>query len=160
MVHNEEDRAFVVSNESMARMLIHNQWIAREAPKRGLRDPWKYRPDRILDMQEVMTEIAGAQIKGTKSIYRDYTEEEMAAWKIERDEYMRQRDEWVALQVFHKFGYEAFLAECETCGLTNEFRNSIFPCESRHDPQCSMYCVIFKDCALRLVETREGDEIG
>lgn len=154
MVHNEDNRAFIVSNEGMQRMMIHNQWIAREAPKRGLRDPWLHRPDRILDAQEVTTEIAGAQIKGTKAIYRDYTEEEMTAWKAERDEYMRQRDEWVALQVFHKFGYEAFLAECEVCNLTDKFRNSIFPCESRSDPQCNIFCSIYNSCALR---NGEGD---
>lgn len=54
----------------------------------------------------------------------------MTAWKIERNEYMRQRDEWIALQMFHEYGYEIFLNECETYSLSEQFRKSVFPCES------------------------------
>ena len=149
MVHNEEERAFIISQRGASRMMLHNKWIAREAPKRGLRDPWAHRPDRILETKEVISEIMGKPMKSTQVTYRDYTEEEMATWKKERDEYMRQRDEWIALQMFHEYGYETFLSECDTYGLTKEFRNSIFPCESKAEPQCSLYCPIFKDCALR-----------
>lgn len=148
----------VVGEHGSYRMLLSQKWML-EAHKRGLRDPWQHDPHRILETKEVTTEIMGKPIKSTQVIYRDYTEEEMTAWKAERDEYMRKRDEWTALQMFHKFGYEVFLAECETYGLTETFKNSIFPCESGGLPQCTLFCPIYKDCALRLSDAgaQEGD---
>lgn len=148
----------VVGEHGSYRMLLSQKWIL-EAHKRGLRDPWQHDPHRILETKEVTTEIMGKPIKSTQIIYRDCTEEEMTAWKVERDEYMRQRDEWTALQMFHKFGYEVFLAECKTYGLTETFKNSVFPCESRSESQCTLFCPIYKDCALRLNDegTQEGD---
>ena len=91
-----DNRVIQISEHGASRMLFGNQWIVREAPKRGLRDPWVYRPDRILETKEVTTEFMGKPIKSTQVIHRDYTEEEMTASKIERDEYIRQRDEWIA----------------------------------------------------------------
>ena len=156
MVHNEEDRAFIISQRGTSRMMFHNKWIAREAPKRGLRDPWAHRPDKILETKEVASEIMGKPIKSIQVIYRDYTEEEMAAWKKERDEYMRQRDEWIALQMFNKYGYEQFCLECKAYSLTEKFLNSVRPCESEALPQCNMFCSQYNNCALRL--TQKGDE--
>ena len=154
MVHNEEERAFIISQRGASRMMLHNKWIAREAPKRGLRDPWAHRPDRILETKEVTSEIMGKSMKSTQVTYRDYTEEEMVAWKKERDEYMRQRDEWIALQMFDKYGYEIFIEECETYGLTDEFRNSVRPCDSEASPQCNLFCVQYNNCELRSVGRR------
>ena len=158
MVHNEENRAFVISQHGASRMLFGNQWIAREAPKRGLRDPWKHNPNRILETKEITSEIMGKPIKSTQVIYRDCTEEEISAWKVERDEYIRQRDEWIALQMFNKYGYEQFCLECKAYGLTEKFLNSVRPCDSLREPQCSLFCAQYNNCALRLAETQEGDE--
>lgn len=144
-----DDRVIQISEHGTSRMLFGNQWIAREAPKRGLRDPWAHRPDGILETKEVTTEFMGKPIKSTQVIYRDYTEEEMAAWKIERDEYMRQRDEWIALQMFNKYGYEQFCLECKAYGLTEEFLNNVRPCESAGQPQCNLFCVFYEDCEWR-----------
>lgn len=158
MVHNEENRAFVISQHGASRMLFGNQWITREAPKRGLRDPWKHNPNRILETKEITSEIMGKPIKSTQVIYRDCTEEEMAAWKIERDEYIRQRDEWIALQMFNKYGYEQFCLECEFNNLSDDFWRSVRPCDSRNEPQCNLFCAQYNDCTLRLAEPQEGDE--
>ena len=144
-----EDRVIQISEHGASRMLFGNQWIAREAPKRGLRDPLAYRPDGILETKEVTTEFMGKPIKSTQVTYRDYTEEEMAAWKIERDEYMRQRDEWIALQMFNKYGYEQFCLECKAYSLTEEFLNSVRPCESEVMPQCNMFCPQWDNCERR-----------
>ena len=130
-------------------MLFGNQWITREAPKRGLRDPWAHRPDGILKTKEVTTEFMGKPMKSTQVIHKDYTEEEMTAWKIERDEYMRQRDEWIALQMFNKYGYEQFCLDCKAYSLTEEFFNSVRPCESRNEPQCNLFCAFYTDCEWR-----------
>lgn len=162
MVHNEENRAFIISQRGASRMMFHNKWIAREAPKRGLRDPWAHRPDRILETKEITSEIMGKPIKSTQVIYRDYTEEEMAAWKKERDEYMRQRDEWITLQMFDRYGYETFIEECGAYHLSDEFRNSVRPCESHSNSQCSLFCAQYNNCALRLrfSEPQDADAEG
>ena len=135
-------------------MMLHNKWIAREAPKRGLRDPWKHRPDGLLRREEIIAKIAGVDVPATRAIYKECTQEELDAWKVERDEYMRQRDEWIALQMFHKYGYETFLAECKAYSLTEAFKNSVFPCESHSESQCTIFCPIYKDCTLRLGDER------
>ena len=153
---NIDDRVFEVSKHGASRMLFNNQWIAREAPKRGLRDPWAHSPHRLLHTEEILAKIAGVEVPATKSIYHECSDEELAAWKVERDEYIRQRDEWIALQMFHKYGYETFIEECEAYRLTDEFRNSVLPCESRSESQCNLFCAFYEDCALRLAETQNG----
>lgn len=155
MVHNEFNRPFIISEKGASRMDFHYQWEHKEAPKRGLRNPWNHRPDKPIRYEEVIHRLGGTdfEVKGKQPIYNNYTEDEMIAWKAERDEYMRQRDEWITLKMFHEYGYETFLAECETYGFADKFKKSVFPCESRRDPQCSMYCPIFNDCAIK-----KGDE--
>lgn len=140
------DESIVISKEGSARMLLHNQWTAREVPKRGLRDPWAHRPDRPLDQKEILTLIEGKEIKGTQLIYREATDEEMKAWRQERDEYMAQRDKWIALQMFKRFGYETFLEDCHMYGLSEVFQKSVLPCESEGNPQCSMFCPNWDNC--------------
>ena len=159
MVHNE----FVLSEKGASRMDFPHQWEYEEAPKRGLRNPWNHRPDKPTYQRETIyldpnNKKHGIQM--TRSIYPKVSEEEMTAWKIERNEYMRQRDEWIALQMFHEYGYEIFLNECETYSLSEQFRKSVFPCESQSEAQCNLYCPIYKDCALRLCdgEVQKGDE--
>ena len=144
-----DNRVLKIGEHGASRMLFGNQWIARETPKRGLRDPWTHRPDRILETKEVTTEFMGKPVKSTQVIYRDYTEEEMTAWKIERDEYIRQRDEWIALQMFNKYGYEQFCLECKAYGLVEEFLNNVRPCESAGQPQCNLFCAFYEDCEWR-----------
>ena len=144
-----DNRVLKIGEHGASRMLFGNQWIAREAPKRGLRDPWTHRPDKILETKEVTTEFMGKPVKSTQVIYRDYTEEEMTAWKIERDEYIRQREEWIALQMFNKYGYEQFCLECKAYGLAEEFLNNVRPCESAGQPQCNLFCAFYEDCEWR-----------
>ena len=145
-----EDKVIQISEHGTSRMLLGNQWIAREAPKRGLRDPWAHRPNRPIRTEEVLARIAGVEVPATKTIYNEPSYEEIKAWKAERDEYIRQRDEWIALQMFNKYGYETFLKECKCYGLTEEFCNSVFPCESQNEAQCNMFCSIFNECEWRL----------
>lgn len=147
-----KNEPIVIGESGMYRMLLHNKWIAREAPKRGLRDPWEHRPDKPLREEEIVFTIEGKEIKGTKTVYPEVDDEVMREWKAERDEYMRQRDEWIATQIFHKYGYDAFLAE--SARLSEKFRKSVFPCESQNDPQCSMFCPIFNSCAIKEEERR------
>ena len=146
---NIDDRVLKISEHGASRMLFSNQWIAREAPKRGLRDPWAHSSRRPIHTEEVLTKIAGVEVPATKSIYHECSDEELAAWKVERDEYIRQRDEWIALQMFHKYGYETFIEECEAYRLTDEFRNSVRPCESRSESQCNLFCSLYEDCEWR-----------
>ena len=84
----EHDRIFMISQKGTSRMLFHNQWRI-EAYKRGLRDPWDFRPDKPIRTEEVVATIAGKDIKCTQTIYPDYLEEEYRVWANERDEYIR-----------------------------------------------------------------------
>lgn len=145
-----DDRIIQIKEHGMSRIDFGIQWKS-EARKRGLRDPWEHSPHRAIRTHEVLTKIAGVEVPATKTVYNECSDEELSAWRSERDEYIRQRDEWIALQMFNRYGYEAFLDECNN--LSEVFQKSIFPCESNGDPQCSMFCSAFKDCPLR---GREG----
>lgn len=138
-----------ISQKGASRMLLHNKWIAREAPKRGLRDPWAHKPDRPIDEEEIITLIQGQEVKGTRLLYREASADELDEWKKERDEYMRQRDEWIALQMFDEYGYETFLEDCRMYGLAEEFQNSVAPCESLGEAQCNLYCPQWDTCERR-----------
>ena len=149
-----DNGVFVVGEHGSYRMLLSQKWYL-EAKKRGLRDPWQHRPDKPLRTEEIISLIEGTEIKGTKTVYPDVDEETLSAWKVERDEYMRQRDEWTCLQMFHKYGYEIFLSECaiHSRTISEEFEKSISPCESKNVAQCTLFCPIYNNCAIR-----EGDE--
>jgi hypothetical protein len=144
------NQIYTISEHGASRMLFGNQWIAREAPKRGLRDPWAHSPHRPIHTEEVLAKIAGVEVPATKTVYNECSDEELSAWKAERDEYIRQRDEWIALQMFHKYGYEQFCLECEFNNLSNDFWKSVRPCESQSDSQCNFFCPIYHDCKIRL----------
>ena len=148
---------FTVSEKGASRLDFHHQWEYEEAPKRKLRNPWNHRPDGVIDREEVIVE---GRHMGWKMNTKQCTEEESSAWRLERDKYIRQRNEWIAMQMFHKYGYETFLSECETYGLTGEFCKSVFPCESENKAQCNLFCPIYKDCVLRLCDegAQKGDE--
>ena len=137
----------VINEKGLFRLDANTRWQFEEAPRRGLRDPWDHRPNRPIRTEEVLSIICGKEIPATKTIYNECTDEELSAWKAERDSYMRQRDEWLALEVFHAFGYEAFLEDA--WNLSEEFKNSIYPCDSQSDSQCTMYCPKYFDCERR-----------
>ena len=138
---------YQLTEKGLFRMDANYRWSFQEAPARGLRDPWQHRPDTPLRTEEITFLIEGKEVTGTKLVYPDVTEEAMAAWRVERDEYMRQRDEWIAIQIFHEYGYENFLAEA--ANLSEEFRNSVRPCDSRNEPQCNLYCPQWDTCDRR-----------
>ena len=62
---------------------------------------------------------------------------------------MRQRDEWIALQMFNKYGYEQFCLECEFNNLSDDFWRSVRPCESEASPQCNLFCALYENCEWR-----------
>lgn len=152
-----DDRVLTITERGVSRIDLGVQWKL-EAQKRGLRDPWEHSPHKPIYTHVVLTKIAGAEVPATKTVYNECSDEEISAWKAERDEYMRQRDEWIALQMFHKYGYETFLEECEAYCLADEFRNSVRPCDSLRDSQCNIFCAQYNDCTLRLAESQKGDE--
>ena len=147
-----EDRVIQITERGVSRIDFGVQWEF-EAYKRGLRDPWEHSPHKAIRTHEVLTKIAGVEVPAIKTVYNECSDEEISAWKAERDEYMRQRDEWIALQMFNKYGYEQFCLECKAFNLTKEFLNSVQPCESEAVPQCNLFCVLYNDCMQR-----KGDE--
>lgn len=146
---NIDDRVLTITERGVSRIDFGMKWKI-EAHKRGLRDPWEHRPDMPIRTEEVLAKIAGAEVPATKTVYNECSDEELSAWRSERDDYMRQRDEWIALQMFHKYGYEQFCLECEFNNLSDDFLNSIHPCESKEAPQCNLFCSQYYDCTLRL----------
>jgi hypothetical protein len=142
------NQIYTISEQGVSRIDFGVQWKL-EAHKRGLRDPWEHRPNRPIHTEEVLAKIAGTEIPATKTIYNEPSYEEIKAWKIERDEYIRQRDEWIALQMFNKYGYEQFCLECKAYGLAEEFLNNVRPCESAGQPQCNLFCAFYEDCEWR-----------
>ena len=145
---NIEDRVVQITERGVSRIDFGMQWKL-EAYKRGLRDPWEHRPNRPIRTEEVLAKIAGTEIPATKTIYNEPSYEEIKAWKIERDEYIRQRDEWIALQMFNKYGYEQFCLECEFNNLSDDFWRSVRPCESVGQPQCNLFCALYENCEWR-----------
>lgn len=143
-----EDRVIQITERGVSRMDFGMQWKL-EAYKRGLRDPWEHRPNRPIHTEEVLAKIAGVEVPATKTVYNECSEEELSAWRSERDEYMRQRDEWIALQMFNKYGYEQFCLECEFNNLSDDFWRSVHPCESVAQPQCNLFCALYEDCEWR-----------
>lgn len=148
----EYDKIFMISQKGRIRMLFYNQW-QMEAHRRGLRDPWDFRPNKPIRTEEVIAKIEGKDVKCTKTVYPDVIEEEYRIWSNERDEYMRQRDEWIALKMFDRYGYETFIEECNAYHLSDKFRNSVRPCDSLREPQCSLFCAQYDNCELQ-----KGDE--
>ena len=143
-----EDRVIQITERGVSRMDFGMQWKL-EAHKRGLRDPWEHRPNRPIRTEEILTKIAGTEIPATKTIYNEPSYEEIKAWKAERDEYIRQRDEWIALQMFNKYGYEQFCLECEFNNLSDDFWRSVRPCESAGQPQCNLFCALYDTCEFK-----------
>lgn len=152
-----EDRVIQITERGVSRMDFGMQWKL-EAHKRGLRDPWEHRPNRPIRTEEVLAKIAGTEIPATKTIYNEPSYEEISAWKVERDEYIRQRDEWIALQMFNKYGYEQFCLECEFNNLSDDFWRSVRPCESEAFPQCSLFCQVYDTCELKNKGDGEANE--
>ena len=145
---NIDDRVLTITERGVSRIDLGMQWKL-EAHKRGLRDPWEHRPNRPIRTEEVLAKIAGTEIPATKTIYNEPSYEEIKVWKVERDEYIRQRDEWIALQMFNKYGYEQFCLECEFNNLSDDFWRSVRPCESVGQPQCNLFCAFYEDCEWR-----------
>ena len=143
-----EDRVIQITERGISCMDFGMQWKL-EAHKRGLRDPWEHRPDRPIRTEEVLAKIAGVEVPATKTVYNECSDEELSAWKAERDKYIQQRDEWIALQMFNKYGYEQFCLECEFNNLSDNFWKSVRPCKSRNEPQCNLFCPIWNICEKR-----------
>lgn len=143
-----EDRVIQISERGVSRMDFCMQWKL-EAHKRGLRDPWEHRPNRPIRTEEVLAKIAGVEVPATKTVYNECSDEELSNWELERDSYIKQRDEWIALQMFNKYGYEQFCLECEFNNLSDDFWRSVRPCESAGQPQCNLFCALYDTCEFK-----------
>lgn len=69
--------------------------------------------------------------------------------RVEKDAWIKMRDEYVARRVFEEIGYEAFLQHTKPDKTydISFLRNELFPCNSA-DHQCSFDCPKFAECAL------------
>lgn len=87
-----------------------------ECARRGIRDPWQYKPN---------------------------TQDE--AWKKERDNYIREREKYIALKLLDEYGWGLFEEKCSNSNL-KDLLEQTSPCMSKLNPQCSFFCKNYYNC--------------
>ena len=144
------NKAIIISKKAAARMDYNMEWDMKVAPSMGLRNPWPHRPDRLLNTEEIIAKIEGVEVPATKSVYRKAEDDELQAWREERDKYIELRNGYVCEQMLKDFGYETFVEECHFQNR-DDLLDVFLPCESI-DSQCNMFCPIWDTCAIRKCE--------
>ena len=92
-----------------------------ECVKNNIRNPWKYEP------------VTG-------------TSEEVETWKKERDNYIREREKYIALKLLDEYGWEPFEKRCSSSSYLKDLLEQMSPCMSKLDPQCSFFCKNYYNC--------------
>lgn len=122
-----------------------NKW----AKENGLRDPFEA-TIKLFDKRRKVREDGSVEIDTTP-------EPEEKSLKVERHNYIRMRDEYVARRCFYEVGYESFLFHTKDYGYEADYNvnymrklDEFVPCRSL-DGQCRMDCHRFADCAINNV---------
>lgn len=126
----------MLSDRGAAIMGYALDWSDEEAPKRGLRDPWGpgVNPTALVSLGD------GHYTRP------QFPEGYVAAWKQERDEYIKQRKVYIAERLLQDFGYDHFVRYCE------EELDLAWLIETKRgcdggDGQCNMQCTFYdKGC--------------
>lgn len=116
-----------ILTEIGAAVFCYYEDFREECAKNNIRDPWKYQP-----------------VMGTL--------EEVEAWKKERDNYIREREKYVALKLLDEYGWDAFEQRCTSSSNLKDLLEQTSPCMSKSNPQCSFFCRKYYNCM--------GDEDG
>ena len=70
----------------------------------------------------------------------------------ERDNYIREREKYIALKLLDEYGWEPFEERCSSSSYLKDLLEQMSPCMSKLDPQCSFFCKNYYNCI--------GDENG
>ena len=66
-------------------------------------------------------------------------------WKEERDNYIQEREKYIALQLLDEYGWEPFEERCHLSDL-KILLEQMSPCMSKSNPQCSFFCKNYYNC--------------
>ena len=98
--------------------------------KKNIKNPWWYKPNT-------------------------QNPKEIEIWKEERDNYIREREKYVALRLLDEYGWEPFEERCQKDTSLSNLKillEQMSPCMSKSNPQCSFFCKNYYNCI--------GDENG
>ena len=112
---------FSLEDEIVAAILYYYEEFEFECVKNNIRNPWKYEP------------VTG-------------TSEEVEVWKKERDNYIREREKYIALKLLDEYGWEPFEKRCSSSSYLKDLLEQMSPCMSKLDPQCSFFCKNYYNC--------------
>ena len=110
-----------ILDEIGAAILYYYEEFEFECAKNNIRNPWKYEP------------VTG-------------TSEEVEVWKKERDNYIREREKYIALKLLDEYGWEPFEKRCSSSSYLKDLLEQMSPCMSKLDPQCSFFCKNYYNC--------------
>ena len=111
----------LILNEIGAAILYYYEEFEFECAKNNIRNPWEYEP------------VTG-------------TSEEVETWKEERDNYIREREKYIALKLLDEYGWEPFEERCSSSSYLKDLLEQVSPCMSKLDPQCSFFCKNYYNC--------------
>ena len=110
-----------ILDEIDAAILYYYEEFEFECAKNNIRNPWEYEP------------VTG-------------TSEEVETWKEERDNYIREREKYIALKLLDEYGWELFEKRCYSSSYLKDLLEQMSPCMSKLDPQCSFFCKNYYNC--------------
>ena len=110
-----------ILDEIGAAILYYYEEFEFECAKNNIRNPWNYEP------------VTG-------------TSEEVEVWKKERDNYIREREKYIALKLLDEYGWEPFEKMCSSSSYLKDLLEQVSPCMSKLDPQCSFFCKNYYNC--------------
>lgn len=70
---------------------------------------------------------------------------EIETWKEERDNYIREREKYIALKLLDEYGWRPFEERCHSSDL-KILLDQMSPCMSKLNPQCSFFCKNYYNC--------------
>lgn len=137
----------VINEFGAAKIALGFEW-EKEATKRGLRNPFDVSLNLFKKRRSYKTDENGRTI----GILRPPTEEDALAEPSieEKEEYMRQRNEWFVEEAFKEYGwdYAIYMAKTSTVDYSYVLER-LRPCESA-DGQCRFDCKEFGLCPVAM----------
>ena len=114
----------LILDEIGAAIFCYCEDFELECMRKGIRDPWQHRPDT-------------------------QNPKEIEAWKEERDNYIREREKYIALQLLDEYGWGPFEERCQKSIFSSDLKvllEQMSPCMSKLNPQCSFFCKNYYNC--------------
>lgn len=110
----------LILDEIGAAIFYYYKDFELECVKKGIENPWQYKPNT-------------------------QNPKEIETWKEERDNYIREREKYIALQLLDEYGWELFEERCHLSDL-KILLEQMSPCMSKSNPQCSFFCKNYYNC--------------